>query len=426
MRDLCQLSAIEAASEIASGSITSHQLVSACLHRIDSRDENVRAWQYVDAEAALEQARIKDQQEPAGPLHGVPVGIKDVIDTQSMPTTYGSKIYKDFVPKRDATCVQRLQQAGAIILGKTVTAEFAIYQPGPTANPHNFAHTPGGSSSGSAAAVADFQVPLALGTQTAGSVIRPASFCGVIGFKSTKSRYDGQGMIDTAPHLDTLGAFSRSVDDLLLLDGVLGPDEAEPNKEKENPVIGVCRSPAWEHASSSMQAAILDVAERLRKADAKVIDIELPSIFDKLASAQKKIHSREAWDCLGQHLRNNPSQISEVLTSFLIGGRDLSDNSYDEALVVQESCKHAIDIAFQDADLLLTPSATGTAPLGLLATGDPIFNRIWTALGVPCLGFPAQRDINAMPLGAQIIGKPGMDRQLIKQASWVIRHGSIW
>ena len=425
MRDLCRLSATEAASAIASGSITSHQLVSACLHRIDLRDENVRAWQYVDAEAALEQARIKDQQKPTGALHGVPVGIKDVIDTQSMPTTYGSTIYKDFVPKSDATCVQRLQHAGAIILGKTVTAEFAIYQPGPTANPNNFAHTPGGSSSGSAAAVADFQVPLALGTQTAGSIIRPASFCGVIGFKPTKPRYDGQGMLNTAPHLDTLGAFSRSIEDLLLLDRLLGPDEAEINEEKENLVIGVCRSPEWKRASYSMQTAILNTAERLRKAGATVIDIELPSIFDKLASAQKKIHSREAWDYLGQHLRHNPSQISEVLASFLVGGRDLSNDSYDEALVVQESCQRSIDSAFQNADLLLTPSATGIAPRGLLATGDPIFNRIWTALGVPCLGFTAQRDSNAMPLGAQIIGKPGMDRQLIKRASWVIRHGSI-
>lgn len=411
--DLPALSASEAAARIRTGSLGSEELVRACLDRITAREPVVHAWAWVDPDAALAAARACDAEAPRGPLHGVPIGLKDVIDTADMPTEFGSEAFAGHLPARDAACVAALRAAGAVIMGKLVTAEFATYQPGPTANPLNPGHTPGGSSSGSAAAVADFHVPLALGTQTAGSVIRPASFCGIHGFKPTFGRYSNDGVIATAHRLDTLGSFARTVDDLLLVDAVLGDAVDLPAPA---PVIGLYRSEAWDEASPAMQHALEETAARLRAAGYDVIDIAAAEPFVKLAEAQAIIHKREAFLCLGDMRRERADKVSQIFRDFIDEGECISADTYAWAYGVQDACKAEEAALFGKADVLLTPGAPGIAPEGLSATGNPRFNRAWTALGTPCLGFPGGSE-SGLPLGLQFVGRSGSDRALLRQGA---------
>lgn len=411
--ELTALSASDAAARIRAGSLTSEALVRACLDRIAAREPVVHAWAWVDPEAALAAARACDAQAPRGALHGVPVGLKDVIDTADMPTEFGSEAFAGHLAERDAACVAALRAAGAVIMGKLVTAEFATYRPGPTANPLNPGHTPGGSSSGSAAAVADRHVPLALGTQTAGSVIRPASFCGIHGFKPTFGRYSNDGVLATAHRLDTLGSFARTVEDLLLLDAALG-DVADPPAPA--PVVGLYRSEAWEEASPAMQGALEETAARLRAAGYEVIDIAAAEPFAKLAEAQALIHKREAWLCLGEIRRTHAAKVSQLFRDFIDEGERIGAEAYAGACAVQDACKAEEAVLFGGADVLLTPGAPGIAPEGLSATGNPRFNRAWTALGTPCLGFPGGSD-NGLPLGLQFVGRSGSDRALLRQGA---------
>ncbi|HIM06188.1 MAG TPA: amidase [Gammaproteobacteria bacterium] len=421
MSDLIRLTATEAAARIAVGDISSESLVQSCLDHIELRDGQVRAWHFLDTDAAIREAQARDSQDPIGPLHGVPVGIKDVIDTRRMPTGYGSPIFAGLHSVEEAKCISLLEHAGAIILGKTVTAEFATYKPGPTTNPLAREHTPGGSSSGSAAAVADYQVPLALGTQTAGSVIRPASYCGIIGFKPTKPRYDDTGVIETSPNLDTLGTFARSVEDIALLDSVLGPVDAKPIEAVDSPLIGICRTSVWGEASPDMQRTLALTAEALQAVGARVVDVQLPSLFSGLPEAQRKIHTREAYQALGSIWREHPNDVSDALVAMLTTGMEMSEEAYESALDLQRQCQRNITIAFGSVDCLLTPGATGSAPHGLHMTGDPAFNRIWTALGTPCLGFPAAT-ISGLPLGLQLVGRPSDDSSLLAISEWAVKH----
>tara|TARA_R110002110_G_scaffold205066_7_gene417344 strand:- start:501004 stop:502314 length:1311 start_codon:yes stop_codon:yes gene_type:complete len=421
MNSLFRLSATEAAIKIACGEISSESLIRACLDRIKLRDGQVRAWQFLDAETAIREARARDKQEPVGPLHGVPVGIKDVIATRQMPTGYGSPIFDGQYSTEDAKCISLLVRAGAIILGKTVTAEFATYKPGPTTNPLSPEHTPGGSSSGSAAAVADYQIPIALGTQTAGSIIRPASYCGIIGFKPTKPRYDDSGVIETSPHLDTLGIFARSVDDIALVDSVLGADSGKQMKAPQTPTIGVCQTNVWDQASADMQRALATTAKALEAAGATVVKVKLPELFSGLPEAQRKIHAREVYQALSSVWREHPDQISDALVNMLSIGMEMSQQVYDSALALQRRCQAESETAFGSVDCLLTPGATGVAPRGLQATGDPAFNRTWTALGAPCLGFRAAT-VAGLPLGLQLVGRPGEDSRLIGIGEWAVQQ----
>lgn len=370
----------------------------------------MRAWAWLDSDPA-----------PAhtGPLMGLPVGVKDVIDVAGMPTGFGCPGIPPQVARADADCVARLRAAGAVILGKTVTAEFATYSPGPTRNPLNPEHTPGGSSSGSAAAVADGQVAVALGTQTAGSVIRPASFCGVLGFKPTFGRYDTAGVLETSAHLDTVGLFARTIDDLLAVDAVLADDSAMPQPAKALR-IGICRTGQWVHASAAMQMALQACAARLAASGHMVVDTPLPAQFDELFAAQTLIHKREAAFHLGHFRRDHADQVSAVFRDFVDAGAAVADADYQAALALQRRCKASEAELFDSCDLLLTPGATGAAPVGLAATGDPAFNRIWTALGTPCLGFPSGATDNGLPLGLQLVGRSGHDRQLLVQAARLI------
>ena len=413
--DPAALSASAAAARIRQGELTSVALVEACLARIATREPVVHAWAHLDPEQALNAARACDATPPSAPLHGVPVGIKDVIDTADMVTAYGSPAFARHRPATDAACVARLREAGAIILGKTVTAEFATYHPGPTVNPIDPARTPGGSSSGSAAAVADRHVPLALGTQTVGSMLRPGSFCGIHGFKPSFDRYPTAGTLTTSPALDTLGVFARDLVDLLLIDEVLVPSPAAPPPTRPDAVL-IARTAAWDQAEPAMQAALAGCADALAEAGVEVVKRPLPPVIDRLLAAQAIIHKHEVWRSLGAIRRAHANVVSQAFAALVDEGGAITPEVYATALELQREARAALPALFDGVAAILTPSAPGIAPRGLASTGDPVFSRIWTALGTPCIGFPWGAD-EGMPLGLQLVGRVDDDRGLIAFAS---------
>jgi Asp-tRNA(Asn)/Glu-tRNA(Gln) amidotransferase A subunit family amidase len=419
MPPLYELTAAEAATAIADGTLTSEALVTACLERITAREERLGAWEYLNAEKALAQARMCDRSPARGPLHGVPVGIKDLIDTCDMPTAYGSPIYARYQPAWDAACVALLRTAGAVILGKTVTTEFAMFTPGKTANPHHLAHTPGGSSSGSAAAVADSMVPLALGSQTAGSIIRPASFCGVVGYKPTHGQFAVAGIKALSQTLDTLGGMARSVADVALLRAALvgGPDRL-PGLERP-PRIGLSRTPQWPHATAATRDALDTAGQRLTTAGAAVSELVLPAEFEPLAAAQETIQIFEGARCFTYELTRHREQLSQKLLELLAPAEGITYAAYAEAMTLADTCRRQLDTIFTDYDVLLVPSAPGEAPAGLEATGNPIFNRIWTLLHTPAVNLPGLQGPNGLPVGVQVIGPIGMDDRLLAIAAWM-------
>lgn len=386
----------------------------SCLQRIEARDAEVRGWIHLDRAAAGGE----------GPLAGLVLGVKDVIDVAGMPTTYGSPIYAENVAARDAEAVARLRAAGAIVLGKTVTAEFATYHPGPTVNPRKPGHTPGGSSSGSAAVVADGQADLAFGTQTAGSMIRPGSFCGVLAFKPSFGRYPDNGVLETAPSLDTLGLFARNLAVLDAADAVVSGDDARP-QPADRLRIGLCRSPQWPLASAEMQAAFDAFAKSLAQAGCDVAECTLPEPFSRLGAAQALIHRREAAEAMGSIRHAHPDRVSDAFKAMIDAGAAESEEDYRAARALQEECRALLGAVFDDFALLLVPGAPGVAPQGIEATGDPAFQRIWTAVGAPCLGFPARWRDDGLPLGLQVIARPGSDRQLLADAATVLAHAQF-
>jgi Asp-tRNA(Asn)/Glu-tRNA(Gln) amidotransferase A subunit family amidase len=421
---LIELSAYEAARAIAQRKITSHQLVAECLERIKSREPEIGAWEFLDEPLALAQADQRDNSGEKGALHGVPIGIKDIIETADMPTGHGSPIYRNNRTGADAACVRRLRAAGAIILGKTVTAEFATFYPGKTRNPHNSLHTPGGSSSGSAAAVAGCHVPVALGTQTAGSVIRPASFCGVIGYKPSYARFAIDGVLSCSPALDTLGIFARSVDDIELVAYVLGgissreiPAIAAP------PRIGVVRTPWWHEAEAEMRNAVESSAETLARSGAIVSELTTPE-FEELRDAHSKIMFREIAISRRFEYENHRPMLSGKLVEVIEHGRALGISEIQNAIRTARIGRGRIAQAFRVHDVLLTPSAPGAAPEGLSSTGNPIFNGIWTLLGVPCITYPAAFSSKGLPLGVQVIGPPNDDERLIAATRWMQQNSA--
>jgi Asp-tRNA(Asn)/Glu-tRNA(Gln) amidotransferase A subunit family amidase len=419
MKPLHELTATEAAAAIAGGTLTSEALVAACLEHITAREERVGAWQYLDAEQALTQARACDRSPARGPLHGVPVGIKDLIDTADMPTTYGSPIYAKHQPAWDAACVALLRAAGAVIMGKTVTTEFAMFTPGKTANPHNPAHTPGGSSSGSAAAVADNMVPLALGTQTAGSIIRPASFCGVVGYKPTHGQFPVAGIKALSQTLDTLGGMARSVSDMALLRAAFVGGATHLQALPQPPRIGLCHTQQWAHATPATQQALETAARQLAAAGAQVQETELPAEFDRLTAAQETVQIFEGARCFAYELTRHRPQLSQKLLDLLAPAEHISYAAYAEALTVAETCRGKLPAVFSEHDALLVPSAPGEAPAGLDATGNPVFNRLWTLLHTPAVTLPGLTGPHGLPVGVQLIGPLGMDERLLAIAAWM-------
>ena len=416
--NLHHLSVAAAAEGIATGKFTSVELVTACLERIHAREDQVKAWAFLDPDQALAQARACDERPATTPVHGVPVGVKDIINTVNMPTCYGSQVYAGHYPVEDAECIRLLQQAGAVIMGKTVTTEFAFYAPGKTANPHNLEHTPGGSSSGSAAAVADFHVPIALGTQTSGSIIRPASFNGVFGYKPTYNSYSLDGIHPLAPELDTLGAFSRAVGDLCLLHGVLSGPRL-PSSVAERPgQIAFVRTPAWDDADTMMQNCMADFLQTIKQAGINVIEPD-ESLLQDLMEVQQAYLARGAATSLGHVTDNHPDEVRPQTRALVAEGRSV-DESFDARL--QDALARGerfLSGVFSRADLVITPSAAGEAPAGLHNTGDPMFNRIWTFLRTPCMNLPLTKSTRGLPIGIQLVCNRQEDTRLFAYAGYL-------
>jgi len=415
--DLWKLTATEAVRLIRAGKLHPIDLTEACLARIAEREPTIRAFACFDRDYARKSAATASP----GPLHGLPLGIKDVLDTADMPSEYGSPIWKGWRPKADAACVAWAKASGAVFYGKTVTTEFATRKPGPTANPANLAHTPGGSSSGSAAGVAAGFFPFAYGTQTAGSVIRPAAFCGVVGYKPTFGLISRIGMKVMSDSLDTVGVIARSVADCALLAGaVSGRNLGDPDvRPQRAPRVGVCRSPTWDLAAPETPALLDRVAQALARAGAAVSERELPPAFDALVQAHPVVMNGESGRALGWELAAARDVISDGLRERLEWGLARSEAERDEALAVFARTRAGFPAAMEGHDILLTPSAPGEAPKGLEWTGDPAFNFIWTSLGVPCVTVPAGTGPNGLPLGIQIVGRAGEDRAVLAWAQWV-------
>ncbi len=421
MRSLNNFSATEIVREIAAGEATCEMVVRDCLDRIDACEKDIHAWASIDPKLALRQARELDRGPVRGPLHGVPIGVKDIIDTADLPTEMGSPIYRGHRPTTDAACVALVRAAGAVILGKTVTCEFAGMTAGATTNPHNIAHTPGGSSSGSGAAVADFMVPAAFGTQTGGSVLRPASYCGVFGFKPTFGAFNRRGVYPAAESLDTLGLIARSLDDLALVSAVLELRTPSTTSSLERaPRVGLCRTPLWDKAQPETVAAIEDAATRLGQAGAQVREIVLPEEFSGLRNAAREtINNYERAAAMAHEWNSHRDQISERLRKRIEIGRAMPRSEYLAALWLGEDCRAQLGQVFEGIDVLLTPSANGEAPRGLGETGDPGFQAIWTILHAPALTLPTHRGPNGLPVGIQLVGQRQDDRRLFACARWV-------
>ncbi|MDH5246064.1 MAG: amidase [Betaproteobacteria bacterium] len=414
------LSAAEAARRIAAGELTSEALVAACLARIAAREPEVQAWAFLDPQLALAQARALDGERPRGPLHGVPVGIKDVIDTADMPTEYNSPIYRGHRPRADAACVAVLRRAGCVILGKTVTTEFANNHPARTRNPRNLAHTPGGSSSGSAAAVADGMVPLALGTQTGGSTIRPASYCGVTGMKPSFNSINRAGLKFVAESLDTIGLFARGAEDVALLLHVLSrralPDSGVTAGRK--PRVGLFRTPRWQEADAAAQDAVESAAARLEKAGAHVTPFAAPDGYAALYDEQERLMRFETALALAWEHAHHAGELSASLRLRIEDGWALSRAGYDSARQHARDVRRRLAEAMQDCDFLVTPGTTGEAPATLASTGNSLFNRVWTLLGVPCVTLPFGTGPAGLPLGVQLVGAFDRDTELLGWSVW--------
>jgi amidase len=427
MKDSNRYTAADAAASIASGKLTAVQLAEDCLARIEEREQDVQAWVHIDRDQVLAQARARDAEPPRGPLHGVPVAVKDIIDTAGMPTEYGSPVYAGHRPRADAACVAMLRNAGAVIMGKTVTAEFAMRHPGKTRNPHNIAHTPGGSSSGSAAAVADFMAPLALGTQTAGSVLRPAAFCGIVGFKPTFGIINPAGVKPNCESFDTVGILARSVADVALaLAAMTGTQPTALTRTTvDSPRIGFYRTPQWSNAEPATVAAIEGAVPGLGKAGARIREITLPEKFEGLFDARNRIGDYETTRALAWERAHFPDQISAGLREKLAKSDGRTLDEYIEAQKFLAECRRLLEETFADFDVLLVPSARGEAPKGLTTTGDSIFNQIWTALHTPAVSVPVFTGPSGLPMGVQLVGRYGEDVKTLACAEWVRRALNI-
>ena len=424
MGKLNRLSATSAARRLATREITAQALLQDCLERIAERDPAVHAWTYVAGEAAMQRARALDAGAHSGLLHGLPIGVKDTFDTADMPTSYGSPIYSGHRPAWDAASVAVARAAGAVVVGKTVTTEFATYHPGPTRNPHNLEHTPGGSSSGSAAAVADWMVPLGFASQTAGSIVRPAAFCGVVGYKPTFGTVNRVGVKMISDTLDTVGVLARTVPDAALFVAALGERhdlliDAQPI---DAPRIGVCRTHEWTRAQPETPVMFDDVERRLRAAGATLHDVALPAEFGRMVAAQTTIMAHEVATCLAYERLMHRSQLSPEITTIIDAGVAVTPTQYDEARAVGHACRAMLAQVFTGCDVLIAPSAIGEAPAGVTATGDSLFNRMWTLLHTPCVHVPISRGPLGLPLGITVVGRLGGDRSMLSAATWIHEH----
>jgi len=431
------LSAVAARERLASGSLSSRELVTACLQRIGEREPQVQAFTHLDEAYALHQAEMFDQYRLSGrslgALHGIPVGIKDIIDTADMPTANGNALDSGRRPEQDATIVARLRSAGGLVLGKTVSAECAYLAPGKTRNPHNPEHTPGGSSSGSAAAVASGMVPLAIGTQTGGSVIRPASYCGVVGFKPSFGLISRGGVLRTSRRLDTVGTFARTVEDAALLADVLaGYDPRDPDTRPGSPPgiletamgeppvtpqIAFVKTPAWSQVEPDCAAGFGELVDALGD---HCDEVELPPIFAEGAGAHRQIMLAEMAHNLRHYYERDAAALSSETRAAIEEGRTISANDYLAALNWRDALYAGLREIFERYDAIVTPAAAGEAPAGLHSTGSAAFNALWSFTGVPAVTVPLLSGANGLPIGVQLIGERNNDARLMRNARWLV------
>jgi Asp-tRNA(Asn)/Glu-tRNA(Gln) amidotransferase A subunit family amidase len=423
MADLNKLSATDVARGIAAKTFTAEAVVRDCLDRIAEREPTVHAWASIDPDYALKEARARDNEPSRGPLHGVPIGVKDIINTEHYPTEMGSPLYKGNRAHGDAACVAIARMAGAVILGKTVTAEFAGMFPGPTANPHNPEHTPGGSSQGSAASVADFHVPLAYGTQTGGSVLRPASYCGCIGFKPTFNLVNRQGICFAAETLDTIGFLTRTVDDAEFITAVLVNKPPAYQKLDSPPRLGLCRTPLWDTAEAPTRHAVEDAAQRLAAAGASVKEIVLADEFTQLYyTARETINNYERSKSMAADWQHHPDKISKVLGDRVKKGFAMKHEDYIAALKLAERCRARIDDFYEGVDAIISPCVNGEPPKGLGFAGEPGFQQFWTVLNGPTMSLPTHRGPQNLPVGIQLVAPRYQDDKLFAVARWVMER----
>lgn len=431
------LGACDAAAAIRDGRLTAEELVVSCLERSDAREPEIQAWAHLDREHALDQARRADQAccagEPLGALHGLPVGVKDIFDTEDYPTEDGTVLHAGRTPDEDAAAVTRLRTAGAVVMGKTVTTELAVYGPGKTRNPHDSTCTPGGSSSGSAAAVAAGMVPLAVGTQTNGSVIRPAAYCGVVGFKPSHGLISRHRILVQSRWLDQVGVFARSVEDAALgAEALIGYDERDPDTRRsaaphllatagsEPPVpprLGFVRTPVWEQAEQGTHEAFAELVAALGDGIEEVV---LPPYFEQAHAWHRAIMEADIARSYEREYRDGREQLSTQLREIIERGNRVRAVDYNAALAEVGMLKSLLVPIFDTYDALLTPATTGEAPPGLESTGSPVFCTIWTLCGVPALSLPLMQGERGLPLGVQMVGARRDDARLLRTARWLV------
>jgi Asp-tRNA(Asn)/Glu-tRNA(Gln) amidotransferase A subunit family amidase len=430
-----KLSAVEMVQSLKKGEITSEELVKSYIEQIKKKEKEVEAWEFFDQELVLKQAKKLDELHQSGKhgdLHGIPVGIKDIFDTEDMPTTDGTEIHKKNPSWNDCTVVSKLKQAGAIIMGKTVTAELAYYSPGKTKNPHDTTRTPGGSSSGSAAAVASHMVPLAVGSQTNGSVIRPASYCGVVGYKPTKGLISRHLVLQISRALDQVGVFANSIEDAALIsEQLIGHDKQDPDtslnprpkllaasKEKPpaEPVLAHIKLPFMNELEEDVKEGFKEIKDELK---GKVDEIELPEGFAGIPDWHKIIMESDMARSFSEEYKKSKNKLSDKIIEAIERGMKYTSVEYNNALAKIDVANAYFNQFFHDYDAILTPSACGEAPKGLKSTGNPIFCTIWTYCGMPCISLPLLQGKNGLPVGVQLVSSLFDDERLFRNASWL-------
>ncbi len=430
-----KLSAVEMVQSLKKGEITSEELVKSYIEQIKKKEKEVEAWEFFDQELVLKQAKKLDELHQSGKhgdLHGIPVGIKDIFDTEDMPTTDGTEIHKKNPSWNDCTVVSKLKQAGAIIMGKTVTAELAYYSPGKTKNPHDTTRTPGGSSSGSAAAVASHMVPLAVGSQTNGSVIRPASYCGVVGYKPTKGLISRHLVLQISRALDQVGVFANSIEDAALIsEQLIGHDKQDPDtslnprpkllaasKEKPpaEPVLAHIKLPFMNELEEDVKEGFKEIKDELK---GKVDEIELPEGFAGIPDWHKIIMESDMARSFSEEYKKSKNKLSDKIIEAIERGMKYTSVEYNNALAKIDVANAYFNQFFHDYDAILTPSACGEAPKGLKSTGNPIFCTIWTYCGMPCINLPLLQGKNGLPVGVQLVSSLFDDERLFRNASWL-------
>ena len=428
-------SAVEMVQSIKKGEITSEELVKSYIEQIKKKEKDIGAWEFFDPEFAIAQAKKSDalhQSGKHGDLHGIPIGIKDIFDTEDMPTTDGTEIHKKNLSLNDCTVVSKLKQAGAIIMGKTVTTELAYYSPGKTKNPHDLSRTPGGSSSGSAAAVASHMVPLAIGSQTNGSVIRPASYCGVVGYKPTKGLISRHLVLQISRALDQVGIFSNSIEDAALIsEQIIGYDKQDPDtslnpkpkllaasrhKPPMEPLLAYIKLPFMDRLDEDVVEGFNEIKDELKD---HVKEIELPESFAKIPDWHKIIMESDMARSFSGEYKKSKNKLSDKIIEAIERGMKYTSVEYNDALTKIDLANTFFKQFFHDYDAILTPSATGEAPKGLKSTGDPIFCTVWTYCGMPCINLPLLQGKNGFPVGVQLVSSLFDDERLFRNASWL-------